>query len=80
MRHLVFIVIALASGYCLTLVFYYVGGVLVLPALSLARVFAADRGGDSLLVPFTVINTTALCAVLIYTVLWRAAGRLRPSK
>ena len=79
MRHLIFILIALVSGYCLTLVFYMVGGALVLPALLLARMFAADRGGDSLLMPFTVINT-AICAVLIYAALWWAAGRVRVSK
>jgi hypothetical protein len=67
--------IAVVSGYGLTLIFYFVGEPFVLPGLSLARLLAADRGGDSLLMPFMLINT-ALCAVLVYAVLW-AAGRTR---
>lgn len=76
MRQFIFIVIALVLGYGLTLFFYTVGGILVQPALFLAKIVAVDRGGDSLLVPFMLINTV-LCAGLIYAALWWATERDR---
>ena len=67
-RHLAYLVIAVVAGCGLTLVFYMVGAPFVLSALYLARLFAEDRGGDSLLGPFLVANT-ALCAALVYATL-----------
>lgn len=68
MRHLACFVIAVVVGFGLTLVFYFVGGPLVRPALYLAGLFAVDRGGDSMLGPFLILNT-ALCAALVYAAL-----------
>jgi hypothetical protein len=53
------------------LIFYIAGGLLVQPSLLLAKMFFADRGGDTLLVPFTVINT-GICSMFIYGALWWA--------
>ncbi len=68
MRHFIYIMISLVLGYSLTLIFYMIGGILVQPALFLAKLFTEDRGGDSLLFPFTIINT-AFCSLLIYATL-----------
>ena len=67
MKHLLFVVIAVIGGYGFTLVCYMVG--LVQPSLFLARLVADDHGGDTLLVPFLVINTV-LSGIVIYLVLW----------
>ena len=69
MRHLIWIAIALAIGFVLTFLFYVIGGVWVKPALFLARIFFEDRGGESLMLPYLVINTV-LCALLIYAALF----------
>jgi hypothetical protein len=69
MRHLSYVVIAVAAGFGLTLASYMVGGPLVWPALSLARLFAEDRGGESLLAPFLVVSVV-LYAALVYVALW----------
>lgn len=68
MRHVVFAVIAIVAAYGITLLFYMIGKPLVSPSLFLARQLASDRGGDSLLPAFTIINTL-ISAVLIYLVL-----------
>ena len=74
MKHLLFVVIAVVGGYGVTLLCYMVG--LVEPSLYLARLVADDRGGDTLLVPFLVINTT-LSAIGIYLILWFFTRRRR---
>jgi hypothetical protein len=71
MRHLLYPVVAVVSGFGLSLLFYMVGSPLVDPALYLARLFAVNRGGDTMLGPYFVANT-ALCAVLTYAVLYLA--------
>lgn len=53
-------VMAIVIGYAVTLFFYFVGEPLVSPSLFLARQLVSDRGGDSLLFAFTVINTLIL--------------------
>jgi hypothetical protein len=76
MKHLLFAVISVVGGYAVTLFCYTVG--LIQPSLYLARLFAEDRGGDTLLVPFLVINT-GLSAIGIYLVLWFVARKRRMS-
>ena len=75
MKYLLFVVIAVVGGYAVTLFCYMVG--LVQPSLYLARLVAEDRGGDTLLVPFLVINT-GLSAVGIYLILWFVTRKRRP--
>jgi hypothetical protein len=65
MRQLIYAVIAILAGYGLTLVFYVIGDPFVRPALALARLLNGDRGGDSLLPTFLVINTM-VCSLLVY--------------
>src|SRR5260221_9230036 len=74
LKHLLFVVIAVVGGYAVTLLCYMVG--LVQPSLYLARLVAEDRGGDTLLVPFLVINT-GLSAVGIYLILWFVTRKRR---
>ena len=69
MRNVLYAGIAILIGYAITLLFYMVGQPLVAPSLFLARLLAQDRGGDSLLPAFIVINTL-ICAVVIYVLLW----------
>ena len=68
-RNVVFGLVAIFIGYGVTLLFYMVGQPLVAPSLFLARLLAQNRGGDSLLPIFIVINTL-ICAVVIYGLLW----------
>ena len=75
MRHVLFALIAILIGYGITLVFYMVGQPLVAPSLFLARLLTQDRGGDSLLPAFIVINTL-ICAVVIYGLL-RSVSKYR---
>jgi hypothetical protein len=75
MRNVLFALIAILIGYGLTLVFYMVGQPLVAPSLFLARLLAQDRGGDSLLPAFMIINTL-ICAVVIYCLL-RSVSKYR---
>jgi hypothetical protein len=75
MKHLLFVVIAVVGGYAVTLFCYMVG--FVQPSLCLARLVAEDRGGDTLLVPFLVINT-GLSAIGIYLILWLVTRKRRP--
>jgi hypothetical protein len=75
MRRVIYLLISLVIGYGLTLIFYVAGGSLVQPALFLAKFVVSDRGGDSLLLPFTVINTF-LCSIFIYAGLWWATRTL----
>lgn len=69
MRNVVFAVIAILIGYGITLLFYMLGEPLVSPSLFLARQLSSDRGGDSLLPAFIIINTL-ICAIVIYVSLW----------
>jgi phage shock protein PspC (stress-responsive transcriptional regulator) len=75
MKHVLFIVIAVVGGYGVTLLCYIAG--LVQPSLFLARLVAEDRGGDTLIVHFLVINTV-LSAVGIYLILWFVTRKRRP--
>ena len=75
MKTLLFIVISVVGGYGFTLFCYMVS--LVQPGLFLARLVGDDRGGDTILGPFLVINT-ALSAIGIYLVLWFLTRKRRP--
>ena len=68
--------VAIIVGYGLTLLIYTAGDPFVQPALFLARLFSADRGGDTLLPAFLVVNTV-LCAIPVYLGLRWATSRLR---
>jgi len=57
MKHLLFVIISLLRGYGLTLLCCVTGGGFVQLSLFLARLVVDDGGGDTLLVPFTIINT-----------------------
>ena len=69
MRNVIYAAIAGVIGYGITLLFYMVGKPLVSPSLFLARLLLTDRGGDSLLPAFTIINTL-ICAIVIFALLW----------
>jgi hypothetical protein len=71
---LLFIIIAVVAGYGMTLLCYIKGGFALQPGLFLAKLFREARGGESLLVPFEVINTT-IYSIVIYTVLWLTKRR-----
>jgi len=64
MRHVINAFIAILIGFGLTLIFYMAGGPFVQPALFLAKLVATDRGGNTLLPAFLIINTS-LCSILI---------------
>jgi len=57
MKHLLFVIISLLRGNGLTLLCCVIGGGFVQLSLFLARLVVDDGGGDTLLVPFTIINT-----------------------
>ena len=69
-RPLSLLIASVIAGYGLTLFCYMIGGVLVQPSLFLAKLLFDDRGGDSLILPFGIINTV-ICSILIYAILWR---------
>ena len=58
MIELTYVAISLAIGLFVTFVFYVVGSPFVRPALYLAAQLVEDRGGESLMTAYTIINTT----------------------
>ena len=77
MRYLIYAVLcilAIVGGYGLTLICYMVG--FVQPALFLASLIADDKGGDTLLTPFLIINTI-LYAIPVYVLLAWVSGGIR---
>jgi len=68
-------VTAVIGGFGVTLLCYMYGGILVRPGLFLARLVAEDRGGESLMPTFLIINS-ALVAIGIYLILWTLTRKL----
>jgi phage shock protein PspC (stress-responsive transcriptional regulator) len=67
-KHLVFSIAALMGGFSITFLGYIIGGFILLPGWSLAKLFFEDTGGESLLAPIVIINT-AFYAVVVYLIL-----------